>query len=183
MKDFLGSFLMRWRIRAVLPYLHGDVVDVGCGLNQLIRAYRAENPDKKGLGVDVYPWEGVDVTIDNAARLPFDNSSCDTVCCIAALNHIPNREEFLREAHRILRPDGHFVMTMIPPALSRVWHFLRSPWDADQHERGMSAGEVYGLGREKVISLARNAGFCLKRTQSFMFSVNTVFVFTPSKTS
>ena len=38
---------------------------------------------------------------------------------------------------------------MVSPGISRLWHKLRSPWDADQAERAMEDGEVCagaGLG-------------------------------------
>ncbi len=58
MHDPLGRLLMKWRIAAVLPFLSGRVLDVGCGTNELLRAYRGE-----GIGVDVYPWDGVDLVV------------------------------------------------------------------------------------------------------------------------
>ena len=176
MKDPLGKLLLEWRIRQVLPHLRGDVLDVGCGTNALLRAYKALHPECRSLGVDVHPWEGVDVLVEDSGALPFDAASFDSVCCIAALNHIPNREAFLREAHRLLRPSGRFLMTMIPQGISRVWHMLRSPWDADQHERGMEEGEVYGLSGDQVSALLRAAGFASPSKHSFMLGVNTLYV-------
>lgn len=180
MKDSLGIFLMRWRNRVVLPYIRGDVLDVGCGTNTLLKAYRQQCPDLKSVGVDVYPWEGVDQLILDAAKLPFEAGSFDTVCCIAALNHIPNRLEFLWEAHRILRPGGRCVLTMLPPAFSHFWHTLRAPWDADQHERGMVDGEVYGLSHNAIATLLRSAQFSLHSESSFMFGINGLYIAQPN---
>jgi SAM-dependent methyltransferase len=182
MKDRVGIFLMRWRIRKVLDCLRGDVLDVGCGTNELVKTYRMRYPEHSAVGVDVYPWEGVDRVIAHAATLPFANASFDTICCIAALNHIPERKEFLLEARRVLRPNGCLVLTMLPPGISRLWHFLRSPWDADQRERGMKVeggGEVYGLTRAQMCELLRTAGFALKNERSFMLGVNTLYIAEP----
>lgn len=171
MKDLLGTLLADWRTRAILPYLRGRALDVGCGTNILIRRYAGE-----GVGADVHQWGDVDVIIEDSSRLPFDDATFDTICCIAALNHIPNRSQFLAEAHRLLVPDGRFVMTMIPPGISRIWHLLRSPWDADQHERGMKDGEVYGLTAMDVRRLLADAGFRVEVEQPFMCGVNRVYV-------
>lgn len=171
MKDALGKRLMHWRIAAVLPHIRGRLLDVGCGTNELVRAYGGE-----GVGVDVYPWPNVDHVVEDTADMPFEGGSFDTVTIIAALNHIPNRAKVLREAHRVLRPEGRLVVTMIPPTISRVWHTLRKPWDADQHERGMQPGEVYGLKSHEVRALLEDAGFAVDADRGFMLGVNRLTI-------
>ncbi len=170
MKDKLGTVLMRRRIAAVLPHVRGRMLDIGCGTNELVRAYG------DGEGVDVYPWEGADRVVEDTAHLPFGDASFDTVTIIAALNHIPNREEVLREAARVLRPGGRLILTMLPPTISRVWHTLRKPWDADQSERGMQEGEVYGLRRAEMNAMLTRAGFTIEREHRFMLGLNRLTV-------
>lgn len=167
---------MHWRIRTVLPHLEGDVLDVACGTNELLVEYFRRAPSTRNTGVDVHQWGSVDLIIDDAARIPVESASHDTVSCIAALNHIPNREAFLSEAHRILRPGGRFILTMIPPAISRLWHFIRSPWDADQHERGMEDEEEYGFDKKAVRTMLGQAGFSPEREVPFMLGINTLYV-------
>ena len=176
MKDRLGIFLMNWRVRVVLPYLRGDVLDIGCGTNELLETYKAKHGECYTVGIDVYPWEGVDHVVPNSAVLPFEDKSFDTVCCIAALNHIPEREAVLRETWRVLRPKGRLVLTMLPPVISYVWHTLRAPWDADQHERGMSEGEVLGFTQKEILNLLCNADFALRESRPFMWGVNRLYV-------
>jgi len=166
MKDRLGVLLKAWRIRAVLPHVSGELLDIGCGTNDLVRAYG------HGVGVDVNAWEKVDVLVEDSAHLPFEAEQFDTVTIVAALNHISNRREVLAEAHRVLRPGGRLVTTMIPPTISALWHLLRHPWDADQKQRGMKQGEVYGLTRRRVRDLLGEAGFHVVREKRFMLGVN-----------
>lgn len=71
---------------------------------------------------------------------------------MASLNHIPNREAVLREAHRLLSRGGRLVVTNLTPRLSRIWHF-GAFWDKDQHERGMEEGEVWGFTHEELVEL------------------------------
>lgn len=171
MKDPLGVLLMRWRIRKVLPYASGRLLDIGCGTNALVRSYPGQ-----GLGVDVRQWGDVDLVVDDSSKLPLEDGTVDTVMIIAALNHIPNREDVLGEAHRLLSCSGRIVITMIPPRLSTVWHFLRRRWDADQVERGMEEGEVYGLTRKEIRWLLETAGFRVITEKPFMFGVNCLIV-------
>jgi len=166
MKDRLGRYLGTWRTRVVLPHVRGRLLDLGCGANHLVRQYG------NGLGVDVCQWGDVDVVVEDAGKLPFKDASFDSATIVAALNHIPNRQQALRELHRVLRPGGLAITTMIPPRLSRVWHALRKPWDADQSERGMKEGEVYGLTASQVRQLLTSAGFRVQRQKRFMLGLN-----------
>ncbi len=171
MRDALGKFLLNWRIKTVLPHIYGRLLDIGCGTNELVRSYMGE-----GIGVDVYQWGDADLVVNNSAKLPFEDETYDTITIIASLNHIPNRSEVLVEAHRILRQKGRIIITMIPPEISRVWHFLRRPWDVDQRERGMKHGEVFGLTRREVHYLLSEAVFDILFERTFMLGINRITV-------
>lgn len=170
MKDSLGKFLTNWRIKTILPYIKGRLLDVGCGMNQLVRQYG------NGIGVDIYQWKDIDLVLENTAHIPFPDKSFDTVTIIAALNHIPNRKEVLKEIHRVLKSKGKIIITMIPPNISRIWHFLRKPWDVDQKERGMKKGEVFGLGKKQIKKLLSQTGFKVIKRKRFMFFINTITI-------
>ena len=166
---------MHWRIAAVLPHLRGRVLDVGCGTNELLLRYR-QSSDQHGavdsVGIDVFDWPGADLLVDDSSDLPYEDGSFDTVAFVASLNHIPNRREVLRECRRLIRPGGVVIVTMLPPRLSWAWHQVRRPWDADQIERGMQPGEVYGLTRRQVDELLAEAGFQPTEHRRFMLQIN-----------
>ncbi len=157
----------------VMPHVRGHLLDIGCGSNGLRRRHG------RGVGVDVHPWDGVDVVVDDTAHLPFATGSFDTVAIVAALNHIPNRGAVLDECRRVLRADGQLVLTMLGPVVSRIWHWLRAPWDADQRDRGMKAGEVFGIARAELLALCREHGFECQLQRSFMLGFNRLYVFRP----
>jgi len=171
MRDRLGSYLARQRNHKAWPHVRGRLLDVGCGLNTFVRGYAGP-----GCGVDVYQWGDVDVVVADTSKLGFQDGEFGTVSFLACLNHIPNRADVLREAFRVLEPDGRVVVTMIPPTRSRVWHFLRAPWDHDQSERGMVEGEVFGLAPREVRRLLTAAGFQVVREERFMLGINRLTV-------
>lgn len=171
MHDALGEALAIRRVKAVLPYIRGRLLDVGCGSNRLVRYYA------NGVGIDVHPWPGADLVVADTAALQWEPASFDTVTIIAALNHIPNRSAVLDECRRVLRPGGRVVITMLTPRTSRIWHWLRAPWDADQRERGMKPGEVYGFTSAQLVDLFARAGFILLSERRFMLGLNRVYVF------
>lgn len=158
------------RLRYVLKYVRGKLLDIGCGENVLVKAYG------NGVGVDVYPWPDVDVVVEDTARLPFDDNSFDSVSIVAALNHIPNRKDVLREARRVLKPTGRIILTMINPFVSVITHKIRYRHDPDQSERGMKEGEVWGFWKKDVVSLLLEAGFSDIKSQSFVWGLNRVYI-------
>lgn len=161
------------RTRIVARNARGRLLDVGCGGNRLVREYRARGGD--GIGVDVYGWPGVDVLVGDSSDLPFESESFDTISFVASLNHIPNRREVLAEAHRLLRPSGRLLVTMLHPAVSRLWH-LYAYWDEDQHERGMGDGEVFSLGSRTVRALLDETGFSIDARVAFSWGLNALYV-------
>ena len=174
MRDPLGMFLLRWRIRAVLPHVQGNLLDIGCGTNDLVGTFRSYGGN--GTGVDVYQWGTVDCVVENSASLPFNDGEFDTVTIIGALNHIPNREEVLKEANRVLASNGKLILTMLSPHISKLWHKVRSQWDADQKERGMKEGELYGISRKDMHNLLDRTGFRVSYEHRFMFAINRLTV-------
>jgi len=161
------------RIEACLPYCTGPLLDVGCGFNELVRRHG------EGVGVDVYPWPEIDILCDTR-RLPFRDASFDTTALLAVLNHVPprDREAVLKEVHRVLRPAGRLLVTMLDPVTGRIIHRLRLRQDPDQHERGMLDEEDYGLWDSEVRGLLEESGFRVERRRRFVFGLNNLYVAT-----
>ena len=164
--------LESWRIQFVLPHIRGKLLDLGCGYNRLVAAYSGP-----GLGADIYPWPSVDVVCD-AARLPFASEAVNTVTLLASLNHITHRHEALCEILRVLQPDGRVLITMIPPGIGKLWHWMGHlfRWDKDCTVRGLEEGEVFGISREVVDRLLEQAGFGVVDHRSFMFGFNMLTI-------
>lgn len=175
-QDWLPRF--RWttleeeRLRAVLPHLQGNVLDIGAGRNALVRAYG------QGVGVDVFDWGGGAHVVPDSARLPFPDASFETITLVASLNHIPNRRETLREARRLVRPSGKMILTMIGPVLGGIGH--RIWWYSEDKKRGgMKTGETGGLSKKAVIRMCEEAGFALEAHSRFLFRLNHLYIFRP----
>jgi len=48
---------------------------------------------------------------DASGALPFPDSSFDTVICIDAINHLPDRSRVIADCARLLKPDGRLLFT------------------------------------------------------------------------
>ena len=164
------KFLETVRVNECLKYCQGKILDIGCGGNNLVRRYG------NGVGVDIYPWPGVDIVCDTT-NLPFGDSEFDRVFLIACLNHILEKEKVLQEAYRVLKPGGMVIITMIGPKIGFLIHKFGKifRWDRDQTERGMKKGESYGMTEKEVDELLEKVGFKEISHRKFELGINTIF--------
>ncbi len=117
---------LRWlRIRKVRPYLNRGVIlcDIGCGPHaQLLRDL--SKYIKEGIGLDKKIPESHDgnITLKNIFvenRLPLEDKSVDAVTLLAVLEHLDRPVDILKEAKRVLRPEGVLLIT-VPTVPNRV---------------------------------------------------------------
>ncbi len=158
------------RVIMALRYTKGKVLDVGCGANNFVRSYG------NGTGVDVAAWKGCDVVIKDAAKLPFKARSYDTVTYLACLNHIPNRDDSVKDAARVLKKDGRIIITMITPLMGKFIHWWRFRNDPDHQERHIDhAHELMGMSPKQIKKILTAAGFVNIRRKRFVYGMNNIY--------
>ena len=166
------------RYAAVLPQLNGRVLDIGAGDNALIRLYqKRQDTDAaaaKSVGVDVVDWGGDTLKITSSDSLPFESGSFDTVCFIACINHIPERVGALKEAHRVLKPGGLVVATMIGRLIGDVGHAIW--WYSEDKHRDIAEGEVMGIDSDEMLRLFHQAGFGRVSVKRFVYGMNFLYL-------
>lgn len=106
-------------LAAVQPIDGGRMLDLGCASGhftvEIARRARAAEvhgvefveewaADARGRGVEV-------VATDLADRLPYDDASFHLVHSNQVIEHLPRTDTFLREIRRVLRPDGHAIIS------------------------------------------------------------------------
>jgi ubiquinone/menaquinone biosynthesis C-methylase UbiE len=106
---------------------HGRLLDLCTGTGAVVlRARRMTGSEGVAVGLDFSSGmirkarekarraggEGVSFVVGDAARLPFADDSFDAVTCSHAMYELSPgvRELTLREAYRVLRPGGRFLM-------------------------------------------------------------------------
>lgn len=104
------------------------VLDAGCGSGRHLRAL-AKMPDLKIVGIDRSAKDvaaalaglknmpdalSYDYRVETADinALPFDDAAFDCVICSEVLEHIPQHEKALSELVRVLKPQGHLVVSV-----------------------------------------------------------------------
>lgn len=170
------------RMGRAAQFCNGRVLDIGCGpANLFVTKFIGKD---RGVGIDVYRYEGVENIVDDMANLPFPDASFDTVSLIAVGGHIPKsarKREFIEFA-RILKPGGRLVMTEGEPItqfLAHAWQyfFLRLQGKVDMdHERGMDEEEQYCMPKAELLSYLNASPFRLVLIHSFQWHLNFVYV-------
>lgn len=129
----LDRYVVRTSIfRAIsdsLPALSGRLLDAGCGKMPYKKFILANSQVKAYVGLDIasakvydahvkpdYTWDG--------RVMPFENAVFDSAFATEVLEHCPDPELFLREVHRVLKPNGVFFFTV--PFL---WNLHEVPHD------------------------------------------------------
>lgn len=157
--------------------IKGRLLDIGCGNNELVKSY-----GNNSIGVDVYDFGGDALIVEDSSKLPFEDQKFDSISFVACLNHIINRDEVLKESHRLLVKEGRVYMTMLSPGWGILRHKL-AWWDPDQHERGMKQGEEMGLSKNYLYELFKNNGFSLVDRKRFILGINSLYIFQKSENS
>ena len=90
----------------------GRVLDIGCGRQPLL-GFLPNGCQYIGLDYpDTGAWYEAKPTVHaDAARLPFADQTFDVVVCLEVLEHLPRPVEALREACRVLKPEGRVIIS------------------------------------------------------------------------
>ena len=142
---FCRTPVWRWFARHhVVPRVTPDqmgprVLEIGCGGGAMAAEVLRQHPEiTRYLATDVDPamikaagrqlapfGDRAEARLVDAAGLPFDDATFDTVCSWLMLHHTIEWERVLTEAARVLKPGGRLVGYDLPDsALSRGVHKL-----------------------------------------------------------
>lgn len=188
------------------------VLDLGCGNGRLLALFKDSNIDYTGVDIsekliqkakEKYPDK--EFRKADALGLPFENQSFDKILSVAVFHHIPSEEyriRFLKEAKRVLRPNGLLILTVwnLYPFLCQgkllnlkflkyhlKYFFLKLlgrsrldfrdifyPWKS-QEGKILVQRYVHCFTREELAKLARRAGFLIKK-QGFLKGKRNLFM-------
>lgn len=100
-----------------------NILDAGCGIGGS-SLYLAEKFGARVTGVTLSPVQAnrakeraraaglstkTDFQVANAQKMPFPDNSFDLVWSLESGEHMPNKEQFLQECYRVLKPDGKLI--------------------------------------------------------------------------
>lgn len=133
-KQYLRDFLKIaplshaiWRAVEALSFgsieLKSPVLDLGCGFGE----FSGVVFDHIEMGIDINRPELAQalkgkkykkVEWADARKMPFKNSTYNTVVSVSVMEHISHSPKVLTEVHRVLKKDGLFVFSVPTPELN-----------------------------------------------------------------
>lgn len=142
------------------------LIDIGCGAKpykEVLAPYVTEH-----IGVDhgntLHNKSNIDI-FGTACQIPVAGSSFDFAICTAVLEHLEEPEQVLREAFRVLKPNGIAIYSV-----PFIWHLHEEPRDFYRFSK-------YGLrylfektGFE-ILELEALSGFWVTFGQLFVYNL------------
>ncbi len=129
-----------------------SVIDIGCGMNKV----------RGSFGVDIHPYEGVDQVINlDHFPWPLAANAYDFLIVRHVVEHVHNLVGFMRELHRISRPNATIYFET--PHFSSI-----NSWNDPTHCRHMSSRWADGFQAGQY--LAAQSGVFTVKQSSVTFS-------------
>ncbi|QDZ22844.1 gamma-tocopherol methyltransferase [Chloropicon primus] len=106
----------------------GKVLDVGCGVGGSTRHIVAKYGCGYGCGITLSPYQAkragkitaecddlpedsvVEFKVEDALNQPFEDESFDLVWSMESGEHMPDKEKFVNELYRVLKPGGRVIV-------------------------------------------------------------------------
>lgn len=92
------------------------------------------------------------LAVAEITHLPFDSQSYDMVICSEVLEHVPDHHQAVRELVRILKPNGHLVISV-----PRRWPETLC-WGLSRAYRNSPGGHIRIYGKKALTQLVQNHG-------------------------
>ena len=162
----VNHILARELSRCAHQYLHGRMIDIGCGTKpyqQMIAPYVNEH-----FGVDHAKTAHEGTNLDffgTAYEIPARPATFDCAICTAVMEHLEEPEQALRECHRVLKAGG-VALYSVP----FIWHLHEEPRD---FYRFSKYGLQYLFDKTgfDVVEIKALSGFWVTFGQLFVYNI------------
>lgn len=135
-------------------YLHGRLLDIGCGKKPYSKIVAPYVTEHVGLdhGISPHGTNSVDL-VGTAYEIPAPDASFDCVLCTSVLEHLEEPDQALRECYRMLVSGGVAIYSA-----PFIWHLHEEPRDFFRYSR-YGLEHVFRKAGFEVIELRPLTGF------------------------
>lgn len=162
--------------------LKRPILDLGCGFGEFARAF-FDKPVDMGLDINAFDLYGAAKTgryknliLADARDIPLPDKMFSTVLSVSVLEHILDPDQVLKEAFRVLKPNGKIVFTLETSkvvqggAYREVLNKMGLSYLSDLYEKKFneSFGRRTLISKEMWLSKIRKAGFIVEKSQDII---------------
>jgi len=129
---------------------NGSVLEIGCGMGDILRKILEIRSDLKIYCIDIQDVKnflpaGVSFVIADAEeKLPFEENTFDGVVCLHVLEHLQKPQKTAEEVFRILKKGGS-VLAETPHWITTFKPFGFNFYDDHTHVRPHTVGSLSGI--------------------------------------
>jgi len=179
-EPFLEKILRYIRAKKVISCLSGSkiICDIGCGFNAYFLR-KVKNIIIKGYGIDkkLNIKETGNIIFKKTEffnNLPFSNNYFDAVTMIAVLEHLNDCNSIIKEANRILKPEGLLIITTPTAKAKKLLEFLAYKLSILNKKEIKEHCNYFN--KNEIIELLENNHFFIKKYANFEFKFNSIVV-------
>ena len=163
-KNWLVWRIGRKHVASVAHLARGRTIDIGCGEQPLRPLFNGHA--ERIIGIDhpgmFHPADHVQV-FGSGLALPFRDGAFATALSFQVLEHVPEPEQLLREAIRVLEPGGHLILTA-----PHIWNEHEVPYDFFRFTRYGLAHLFRKVGFE-IVEIRPMAGYFVTAAARFCY--------------
>lgn len=157
-------YLWQRRVETVMPHLpeRGRILDAGCGDLEAVERLKRERPSLDLVACDMSRLGGTGFVRADIRQLPYRDCSFAAVMMMAVIEHVPDQDQAIREAYRVLEPEGLLLLTTPNPLYGLPM--------AIAGRVGLKYREGYdnSVSLRTLVPMAREAGFEVCMTRGFL---------------
>jgi ubiquinone/menaquinone biosynthesis C-methylase UbiE len=173
-------------VKESLKFRH-PILDLGCGFGEFSGVF-FEGQIEMGIDIsldDLIVANKINkykklVTAD-ARYLPFKDKSFSTIVSISVLEHIPNMQKAIKEAYRVLKPGGIFIITMptlelnnnlfYPSIFKKIGFIDLADWYVNKYHQIFKHINI--LTEKKWVHIVEKSGFKILSVTGTMTTTQT----------
>ena len=149
-----------------------SLLDIGCGIGYVAMATKALFPDAEVVGVDVSPavvaeakqldsQHLIQYDVSTESSMPYENDRFDFAVCRMSIHHYPGVPKHLREVHRLLKPQGTYLIIDVVPDSGKHDEWLNRLF------MGREDGHVKFYTLVEYEELLRQSGYSVQSVEYF----------------
>lgn len=178
----LSNVIKRQRMRMVAPYVHGDVLDVGCGPALVLEACRdrvasytgIEHTDARVAALRRRFPDHTFLRSDLDADTLAPGRQFDVILLVAVIEHVYNQKHLLQQLVPLLTPEGRLVITTPTPFGNDVVHRIGAALGLFSKDAAHDHVVIYN--KRRLVLLAREFGLVVEHYRRFQCGCNQLAV-------